>query len=411
MRIGRPNSSGSLPPEPASGLFRLLIGHPDQVRRHLLVTNDFPPKVGGIQSYLWELWRRLPADDVIVYCTPYRGAAAFDAAQAFRVERSPEPVLLPYPWLAQRIVELADEVGAELVLLDPAVPLGIIGPWLGRPYGVVLHGAEVTIPGRLPVSRSVLRRVLLGADLVIAAGHYPLAEAERCAGRSLPSVVIPPGVDTDRFRPLGDIGRAEARRHFGIEEDDVVVASVNRLVPRKGMDLLIDAVAEASAVRPELRLIIGGSGRSERELRDRAAERIAAGARIELLGRLEDPDVPRLYGAADVMAMLCHDRWVGLEQEGFGIVFLEAAAAGIPQIAGRSGGAAEAVADGETGVVIDEATSVAEVASALVELVDDSERRHALGAAARERACQRFDYDVLASRLEQAIDEWSPRDP
>lgn len=376
------------------------------MRRHLLVTNDFPPKVGGIQSYLWELWRRLPADDTTVYCTPHAGAAAFDAEQPFRIERSPEPVLLPHPWLAKRICALADEVGAELILLDPAVPLGMIGPRLDRPYGVVLHGAEVTIPGRLPVSRSMLRRVLRGASLVVSAGNYALAEAERCADRTLPSVVIPPGVDTTRFQPLAVHDRAAARAAFGIEDTDVVVASVNRLVPRKGMDLLIDAVAEASRERPELRLMIGGSGRSFDALAKQARQ--ASNARIEMLGRLDDPDVPRLYGAADVMAMLCHDRWAGLEQEGFGIVFLEAAAAGLPQIAGRSGGAAEAVLHDITGVVINDPHSVTDVARALIGLVDDTTRRRELGAAARRRACEAFDYDVLANRLQQAIDDWTP---
>ena len=380
-------------------------GHDCRVRRHLLVTNDFPPKVGGIQSYLWELWRRLPAEDTTVYCTPHAGAAAFDAEQAFRIERSPEPVLIPYPWLAKRICALADEVGAELILLDPAVPLGMIGPWLGRPYGVVLHGAEVTIPGRLPVAAPVLRRVLRGASLVIAAGDYALAEAERCAGRPLRSVVIPPGVDTARFQPLSKTERLEARAVLGIEEDDVVVASVNRLVPRKGMDLLIEAVTKASQERPSLRLMIGGSGRSFEALQHQAD---AAAARVEMLGRLDDPDVPRLYGAADIMAMLCHDRWRGLEQEGFGIVFLEAAAAGLPQIAGRSGGATEAVVDGVTGLVIDDPTSIDSVSRALIELVDDVDRRRRLGTAARLRARETFDYDVLADQLQHAINEWTP---
>ena len=138
-------------------------------RRHLLVTNDFPPKLGGIQSYLWELWRRLPADSFVVYTTPYRGADAFDAAQPFPVIRSREPWLGPYPWLAERVDRLADEHDAELVVLDPALPLGHIGPSLRHPYGVVLHGAEVTVPGRLPGSRALLARVLDGAQLVIAA--------------------------------------------------------------------------------------------------------------------------------------------------------------------------------------------------------------------------------------------------
>lgn len=377
------------------------------MRPHLLVTNDYPPKVGGIQSYLWELWRRLPPEATTVYCTPYDRSVAFDAAQAHRIERSPEPVLLPYPWLPGRIGRLADEVGADIVMLDPAVPLGLIGPSLDRPYGVVLHGAEVTIPGRLPISAAALRRVLRGASLVVSAGHYALAEAERCAGRDLPAVVVPPGVDTTRFVPLAKGSRAAARDRFGIEPDDVVIASVNRLVPRKGMDMLIEAVADLSDRHPDVRLLIGGSGRSLDDLRAQAA-RLAPRVRVELLGRLADDDVPLLYGAADIMAMLCHDRWWGLEQEGFGIVFLEAAACGIPQVAGRSGGAAEAVAHGETGLIVDDPTSLPQTIAALERLVADPALRTRLGSAARERACVAFDYDVLAARLEHAIDDWTP---
>jgi phosphatidyl-myo-inositol dimannoside synthase len=378
------------------------------VRRHLLVTNDFPPKVGGIQSYLWELWRRLPPEDTFVYTAPYAGSAAFDAAADFAIERSPEPVLLPYPWLVDRIRRHADAVGADLVLLDPAVPLGLIGPALGRPYGVVLHGAEVTIPGRVPGTSALLRRVLRGASLVVSAGGYPLAEGERCAGRTLPSVLVPPGVDTNRFRPLDDAARAEARDRFGIGPDQVAIATVNRLVPRKGMDVLVRAAARLAPGRPELQVLIGGTGRES----DRLAGLVErTGAPVRLLGRLADDDVPLLYGAADIMAMLCHDRWAGLEQEGFGIVFLEAAAAGLAQVAGRSGGAAEAVAHGVSGLVVDQPRDLAAVAGTLRRLIDDGALRDRLGRQARERAVAEFGYDHLADRLAAAIEAVELRSP
>ena len=184
---------------------------------HLLVTNDFPPKVGGIQTYLWDLWSRLPPDEVTVLTTPHPDAAGFDADLPFVVERTSESFLAPTPSLARRIRSLAEEVGAGIVLLDPVFPLGALGPQLGRPYGLVLHGAEVTVFGRIPAVRPVVGHVLRGADLVVAAGGYPLAEGEHAAGRALDAVVIPPGVDPHRFHPLGPDERAAARRRFGLD--------------------------------------------------------------------------------------------------------------------------------------------------------------------------------------------------
>ncbi len=140
--------------------------------KHLLVTNDFPPKIGGIQSLLWEWWRRLPPDRFAVLTSPYRGARRFDDEQPFRVERTREPVLLPHPLMVRRIDDLARDVGADLVVLDPAVPLGLVGPSLQLPYDVVLHGAEVTVPGRLPGTRQALGNVLRRARHVVSAGGY-----------------------------------------------------------------------------------------------------------------------------------------------------------------------------------------------------------------------------------------------
>ncbi len=257
--------------------------------KHLLVTNDFPPKLGGIQSYLWELWRRLPAESFTVLTTPHDGATEFDADQPFRVVRSRDPVLLPQPLLARRIDALAEEVGAELVVLDPALPVGLLGPHLARPYGVVLHGAEVTVPGRLPGPNLLLRRVLRGAQIVVAAGTYPAAEGVRAAGRALPVVHVPPGVDTNRFRPLDPAARASARAHFGLPPDGPLVVSLSRLVPRKGMDTLIRAAAELAPGRPDLTVAIGGTGRDRDRLEKLVAE---TGAPVVFCGRVPDARPP-----------------------------------------------------------------------------------------------------------------------
>jgi phosphatidylinositol alpha-1,6-mannosyltransferase len=370
---------------------------------HLLVTNDFPPKLGGIQSYLWELWRRLPPDSFTVLTTPHDAAGAWDAAQPFRIERVTQKMLLPTTAMVRRIDALAAETGARLVMLDPALPVGRVGPRLRLPYGVVLHGAEVTVPGRLPITRRQLGRVLRSAVEVIAAGGYPADEAELAAGRSLPVTVVPPGVDTERFRPLDPEQRAKARARFGLPEDGRVILSLSRLVPRKGMDVLIEAAARLEPTRPDLVVAIGGSGRDRSRL-DRLVSRTRAPVRM--LGRVPDDDLAELYGCADLFAMLCRDRWGGLEQEGFGIVFLEAAACGVPQVAGDSGGAAEAVADGETGLVVGRPAEVSAAAAALAELLDDPDRRRSMGAAARDRIVAEFGYDRLASRLGEVLARW-----
>ena len=369
--------------------------------KHLLVTNDFPPKIGGIQSLLWEWWRRLPPSSFAVLTSPYEGAAAFDAAQAFQIERTREPVLLPHPWMVQRINAMAREVGADLVVLDPALPLGLVGPSLDLPYDLVLHGAEVTVPGRLPLSKQTLGYVLRRARHIVAAGGYPAAEAEHAAGCKLPITVVPPGVDTDRFHPLTDGERRQARSDLGIPLDAELVVSVSRLVPRKGFDTAIRAVALLAKSRPKLRLAISGGGRDEQRLQRLAA---TLGAPVIFLGRVSNEDLPRLYGCADAYAMLCRNRWGGLEQEGFGIVFLEAAACGVPQVAGDSGGAAEAVEDGVTGLVVRRPDDPREVAAAIERLLDDVDASARMGVAGRERAIREFSYDVLARRLGVSLD-------
>lgn len=360
------------------------------------MTNDFPPKIGGIQSLLWEWWRRLDPSSFAVLTSPHRDAARFDAEQAFEIRRTREPVLLPHPFMVRHIDAVAREVGADHIVLDPAVPLGAVGPHLELDYSVVLHGAEVTVPGRLPLSRQILGRVLRGATSVIAAGGYPAAEAVRAAGRELPVTVIPPGVDVSRFVPLGQSERDAARARFGFAPGDRIVLGVSRLVPRKGFDVLIRAAARLAPRHRDLRIVIASGGRDEQRLRRLATETAAP---VSFIGRVAHDDLPALYGAADVFAMLCRNRWGGLEQEGFGIVFVEAAACGVPQLAGSSGGASEAVEHGVTGFVLDDPTDVDAAAARLEELVVDDALRSRMAAASRARAVEAFDYDVLARRL------------
>jgi phosphatidylinositol alpha-1,6-mannosyltransferase len=357
----------------------------------LLATNDFPPKLGGIQSYLYELWRRLPSSETTVMTTAYSGDTAWDAQQAFRVVRDPAHFLFPTRQVAKRVDGLAREVSADVAFLDPMLPLGLVGPRLAVPYVVVVHGAEVSIYGRQPATGPFGRRVLRGAAGIVAAGEYAADVAARVAKRTLPTLVIPPGVDPERFRPLDANARRAARTKFGLPVDAQIVLGVSRLVPRKGFDVLLDAVAGLDGVH----VAIAGSGRD----RDRLVRRAGPlGDRATFLGTVEDADLPSLFGCADVFAMLCRDRWLGLEAEGYGIVFLEAAACGVPSVAGCSGGSGEAVLDGETGYVV-EPRDVSAVRSALGRLLADAELRTRLGSAARRRVESDLSYDVLARRL------------
>ncbi len=371
--------------------------------RHLLVTNDYPPKTGGIQVYLHELWRRLEPDRaLVVTASSAPDAETFDAASEIVVERIPAKTLFLPTWSAWRAIESAIERHRpDLVLLDPAWPLGLLGPRLSVPFGVVVHGSEATVPGRIPLVASSLRYVLKRAAVVVCAGSYPESEVRRLTAEYVPPIVqVPPGVDTSRFTPLDPSRRATARTSLGLKDDEFLVSSYSRLVPRKGMDTLIRASARLQPEFPNLRVAIGGTGRDEKRLRA-LAERLRAP--VMFFGRIPDDVLPDWLGASDLMVMDCRSRWLGLEQEGFGIVFVEAAASGVAQIAGRSGGSHEAVRNGVTGFVVADSRSDELLAKAMRTLIEDDERRHAFAHAARGVAVAQFDWKTLARQLSQGL--------
>ncbi|MDZ7734004.1 MAG: glycosyltransferase family 4 protein [Acidimicrobiia bacterium] len=333
---------------------------------------------------------------------PHPDAEDFDREQPFRIERVDERVLLPTSGLVGRIDRLAEEVDARLVLLDPALPAGPRGTSSGPPVrtGAPRRGGDRA--GRVPVGHRACATCSAACRWSSRAGGYPPPRPERAAAAELPTVVVPPGVDVERFHPLAPDERLRGRERFGLPIAGTLVVSVSRLVPRKGMDVLIEAAGALADRHRRLHVAIAGDGRDRRRL-----ERLAlrTGAPVTFLGRVEDDELPRLYGSADIFAMLCRNRWGGLEQEGFGIVFLEAGGIGaLLQVAGDSGGADEAVSDGETGVVVRDPENVEAVRHALARLVDYEELRVRMGVAARERAVGTFAYDVLAAELREAIE-------
>jgi phosphatidylinositol alpha-1,6-mannosyltransferase len=375
---------------------------------HVLITNDFPPKVGGIQSYLYELWRRLDPESFSVLTSAHSGAQAFDLSQPFRIERMELPALIPGTGLLRpkwsvlaRARKLIEEQKASLAVIDPALPLGLLGPMLGVPYAVVVHGAELAIPARLPATREALAWVLKRSALIVAAGPYPAKESKVLLGaREVPIVDVPPGVDTEVFKPLGQKARMDVRARLGLPLSGPLVVSVSRLVARKGMDTLIEASRLLAGKWPELTVVIGGKGREFGNLQAQVARTKAP---VVMLGAVPQGLLPGLYASGDVFVMACRDRWFGLEREGFGIVFLEAAACGVPQVAGRSGGSVDAVVDGETGFVLKDPRNPGELAEKIDVLLSDQERRTRMGMAARKRAVEEYDYDELAPILSAAL--------
>jgi phosphatidylinositol alpha-1,6-mannosyltransferase len=364
------------------------------VPRTLIVTNDFPPRVGGVQQYVWNVAANLPADRVAVVAPNWPGWREHDAALPFPVHRFPPRFLWPSADLATRVRIAAREHAAEVVLFGHGLPLALLGARTGLPYVVATHGTEYWF-AQTPGLHRLLRRATAGATRVLAVSRFTGRVIRTAVPGGVPVSLLPPGVDTERFRPDAP-GAEEVRRRHGIGTGRPLVVCVSRLVPRKGQDVLIRALPAIRRREPDAALLIVGEGPSRGRLEAMAAG-VPTGS-VVFAGQVSDAELPAYHAAADVFAMPCRSRLAGLEVEGFGIVFLEAAAAGKPAVAGDSGGAAEAVVDGETGLVVDGRHPGA-VAEAVGSLLSNPSRAEAIGKAARTRTERLFTWPRLTARL------------
>ena len=376
--------------------------------RVLLVTNDFPPRPGGIQSYLGEFVGRLAADgshSVTVYAPQWKGADAFDEkadAAGYHVVRHPGTLMLPGPAVERRMRRLIGEHGIDTVWFGAAAPLALLAQ-RARAAGATrvlasTHGHEVGW-SMLPVARSVLRRIGDGTDVVTFVSRYTRSRFAPAFGPKACLEYLPPGVDTDRFRP-DPAARDELRDRYGLGERPTVVC-LSRLVPRKGQDMLIKALPSIRRRVDGAALVVVGGGPYLDSLRELASDHGVAD-HVTFTGGVPSAELPAHHALADVFAMPCRTRGAGMDVEGLGIVFLEASATGVPVIAGQSGGAPEAVQHNKTGVVID-GTSVDEVAEAVSELLSDRDRAAAMGAAGREWATTQWRWDTLGARLSKLL--------
>ena len=374
----------------------------------LIVTNDFPPRRGGIQSFVHSLATRLPADGVVVYAPAWDGAAAFDAQQPFPVIRHPGSLMLPVRPVARRAAALLAEHGCDTVLFGAAAPLGLLAPGLraagARRIVGITHGHEAGWAA-LPGARSLLRRIGEHTDALTYLGEYFRVRLARALTPQAAArlVRLAPGVDTTVFRP-GTEGEA-VRARLGLAGRPVVLC-VSRLVPRKGQDTLIRAwprvlAARAAAAGQEPVLLIVGDGPYRNDL-DRLAGRLGVTGSVRFTGPVPEADLPGYYAAADIFAMPCRTRRGGLDVEGLGIVYLEASATGLPVIGGDSGGAPDAIEPGESGYVVP-GRDLDTLVSRLVALLADPAAAAAMGENGQAWVYREWRWDLVAARLEHLL--------
>lgn len=352
--------------------------------RTLVVTNDFPPRNGGIESFVHSVCERLPASNVVVYTAAMPGSAAFDTSLGYDVIRDSRTTLMPTPSVAARVVDAFNRHGCDSVLFGAAAPLGLLAPVLRRAGARrivgMTHGHEIGW-ARMPGARAALRRIAAECDTLTYVSEF-------CRRRIAPSLPAGPaarmvrvagGVDTDVFQP--DVGGEQVRAQLGIEPGRPVLVSVSRFVPRKGQDVLIRAMPRIQRAVPGAVLLLVGDGPHRHRLKA-IVEREGLTDSVIFTGAIPWGQAPAWFDAADVFAMPCRTRMGGLESEALGIVFLEAQSSGLPVLVGDSGGAPETVQHGRTGFVV-EPTSVASVAARAIELLGDLPTAAEMGRAGR----------------------------
>jgi phosphatidylinositol alpha-1,6-mannosyltransferase len=344
--------------------------------RILLVTNDYPPKPGGIQQYLAGLVDALDAE-IRILAPADDGDASGDVHRGHR--RFMWPTRRTRAWVRSHV----DDFSPDVIFFGAPHPLAFMGPRLredtGVPFGVLCHGAEVTLPAAFPITRQLVRWPLRRADVVFAVSAFTSAKVERLTKRSVDFVGA--GVDSS-FAP----GPTRPG------DEPVVVGCVSRFVPRKGQARVLRSCAALRDEGRDVEVHLVGTGRDERRLR-RLADRLEVPTTFEV--GVPFRDLPGTYHRMDVFAMPCRSRWFGLEAEGLGVVFLEAAASRLPVVAGDSGGSPETVDPGRTGYVVDRDAALTD---ALRLLVDDADRRRSMGEAGVEWVSERFSWGAVADR-------------
>lgn len=364
----------------------------------LIITNDFPPRIGGIESFVSDVCALLD-HDVVAYASGPPGAVATDGDRGYPVVRA-GPLLLPTRAVATRAAELVRQHRITRVVIGAAAPLGLLAPVLraaGARWVVGLtHGHETWWAG-VPGARSLLRRIGEGCDhltVISAFTERRIAPALSPQARAR-LLRLPPPVDTDAFRP----GPARDPR------SPARAVAVGRFVAQKGFDTLLHAWRQVNRpldTFPPPELVLVGDG-PDRPRLQRLIVRLGLGDRVRLTGAVPRTRVVAELQQADVFALPMRTRLAGLNPEGLGLAALEAAACGLPVVVGDSGGAPETVQPGRTGFVV-EPHDHAALADRLTRLLADRAAGRVMGAAGRQFVLDRFSVEQARQTLRTALD-------
>ncbi len=363
--------------------------------RLLVITNDFPPNPGGIENYIYSLVRRWPPGEVIVVTRRMPGGEEFDASQEFEIIREPVDTLLPRPDLVRRLLRTVTDRGIDMVHFPSVLPLGLMGEGLSRPYGVTIHGGEFVLASRIPGARTALKAVCKRAGVVMAESSFAESLVTRLLGPKIPMARVTCGVDADRYGP-----GAASPVDLGVAGP--VVVSVSRLVPRKGARTLIRAMPAVLESRADAHLLLVGGGPDFERLQEMTAK-AALERSVTLAGPQPWDRIPAYLASADIFALPTRTRFLGTETEGLPLVYVEAAAAGLPLIGANVGGVGDAVRPGRTGLMVD-GSDPKQTASAILRLLDDPVEARRLGEAAREMVEQEFSWDTIFGLYRKAME-------
>ena len=373
----------------------------------LVITNDFGPRTGGIETFVMGLLERIVDHKVFVFTSEQDDTSEYDQQwlKKFGVQviRDRSRILLPSLRVAKRAKEIAQMHNIEVVVFGAAAPLALMATKL-RKAGVkkiiaLTHGHEVWWARIFPFNLA-MKRIGNSVDHLTYLGEFTRQAISRSLSqKSIDSMVkIAPGIDTSHFSPKADV--TQRRTELGLEDKKIII-SVGRLVHRKGQDKLIEAFPTIVREIPNAHLLIVGEGPYRAHL-EKSVEKLSLKENVTFVGRIFYNDLPSYLSASDVFVMPSRSRFFGLEVEGLGIVYLEASACAIPVVAGISGGAPDAVQEGITGLCVD-GTNVAQIAEAVIHICSDSKRATKMGLAGRNWVIEQWQWEIWSKQFNSLL--------